>query len=195
MVRVAIDFDNVLADTTGMWIKYYNSIYNKNISKSDLSEYHYWNTLYISKEEAFRIYHQVWSDWKNLPLLEENCISVVSEIERISCEVDVVTSALTDIKDWLNEKGLFFNKVVYTLHKHHLNYDIFIEDSPIEAIGIIRNNKICLLYDQPWNRATCVNEYLIRINSLAQAVDLIKQIKLKCYRQIKKIGKDRFEDE
>lgn len=30
-LKIALDFDNVLADTTGAWISYYNKKYNKNI--------------------------------------------------------------------------------------------------------------------------------------------------------------------
>ena len=177
MLKIAVDFDNVLADTTGVWIEYYNRIYNKRINKHDITEYHFWETRNISREEVYRIYHLVWSNWKELPMIEKHCTSIVNEIKRIA-EVDVVTSALTDIKHWLAKNELHFDKIVYTLQKSHLNYDIFIDDSPIEAINIIRNNKMCLLYDQPWNRSVEFNG-LMRIKSLAETIDVIKEISQK----------------
>jgi uncharacterized HAD superfamily protein len=173
MLRIALDFDNVLADTTGAWLRYYNKNYNKSIDKSDLNEYYFWDILNISKNEAFKIFSIVWSNWKELPLLEKDSISIVNGIARIA-EIDLVTSALVDMKDWITNKNFKFNKIIYTQQKKHLKYDIFIEDSPYEAMNIVKNNKICILYDQPWNRLIQCNN-LIRITKLKEVMRLIKK--------------------
>jgi 5'(3')-deoxyribonucleotidase len=177
MLKVALDFDNVLADTTGAWLRHYNKIYSKNTKKSDLYEYYFWNILNISRDEAFKIFYVVWTNWKDLPLLEKDSIRFVNSIAKIA-EVDLVSSALVDMKDWIADKNLNFNKVIYTHEKSRFGYDIFIEDSPYEALKIIENRKMCLLYDQPWNKGVNASDRLIRINHLRDAVNFIGKDKL-----------------
>lgn len=174
MLKIALDFDNVLADTTGAWISYYNKLYNKNVRKSDIQEYYFWNTLDISREEAFRIFSVVWTNWKDLQLLENDSISFVNSIAKVA-EVDLVSSALVDMKDWIAHKNFQFNKVVYSQQKSDLSYDVFIEDSPYEASKIVDNQRICLLYDQPWNRMISVSDRLVRITNLGEAANLISE--------------------
>jgi 5'(3')-deoxyribonucleotidase len=96
MIRIAIDFDNVLADTTGVWIKYYNRMYNKSLNKSEIQEYYFWDRLGISEEEAFKLFSIVWSNWKDLPLLETYSPTIVNELGKTS-QVDIVTSAISSV--------------------------------------------------------------------------------------------------
>lgn len=172
MLKIALDFDNVLADTTGAWIRCYNKMYNKTLKKSDINEYYFWDSLNISRDEAFKIFSMVWNAWRDLPLLGKDTVMLVNSIANMA-EVDLVSSALVDMKDWIDDKNLIFNKVVYTQHKSPLNYDIFIEDSPYEALKIVDNKRICLLYDQPWNKITNTSDKLIRIKHLEQATHII----------------------
>lgn len=79
-LKVALDFDNVLADTTGEWIKSYNKMYNQRINKNDLKDYYYWNSLNLSREEAFKIFFAVWNKWRSLPLLEENAARIIEDL-------------------------------------------------------------------------------------------------------------------
>jgi uncharacterized protein len=72
------------------------------------------------------------------------------------------------------EKNLEFNKVVYVQQKSQLDYDTFIDDSPYEAENIIKEKKMCVLYDQPWNRSVKSNRDLVRIKKLAEVVNIIK---------------------
>lgn len=181
MLRIAIDFDNVLADTTGLWIKYYNKMYSKSLNKSDIHEYYFWNTLNILKDEAFKIFSMVWSNWRVLPPLETCSASVANELAKNS-QIDVVTSAISsvgntegNIEGWLHQNNFNLDKIVYTLEKGQLDYDIFIDDSPYAALDIAQNNKVCLLYDQPWNR-TFEFRNVIRINSLCEVEGTINKV-------------------
>ena len=175
MLRIAVDFDNVLADTTGAWIEQYNRIFKKSIDKQDIKEYRFWNSLHISRKLAFKIFFMVWSDWKNLRPLEQKSGLVVDEISKFS-EVDLVSSSLVDMHDWLSEKKYLFNKIIYTSQKSKLNYDIFVDDSPYVATEIIKKGGICLLYDQPWNRLANHHNNLIRIRSLFEAPYILKRL-------------------
>ena len=113
---------------------------------------------------------------ERLAVLESDSVTTVNCISGIG-EVDLVSSALVDMKDWIEDRNFEFNKVVYTHQKSSLNYDVFIEDSPYEALNIVKNNKICLLYDQPWNRFLQPNSSLLRVENLKESKRLIKEIR------------------
>lgn len=49
--------------------------------------------------------------------------------------------------------------------------------SPIEGVSIAKNNKVCLLYDQPWNWSVEFDGS--RIKSPAEVTDIAKQLSLK----------------
>jgi 5'(3')-deoxyribonucleotidase len=55
-MKVALDFDNVLADTMSAWIKIYNKKYSKVIEKSDIIEWKFWSLLKIQREEGYEIF-------------------------------------------------------------------------------------------------------------------------------------------
>jgi 5'(3')-deoxyribonucleotidase len=175
MRRIALDFDNVLADTMDVWIKYYNKIYKKSLTKQDIRKWEFWADLGISESEAFRIFDKVWSDLENLPLIEENAGVVIKELATIT-EIDIVTAVKAKIKSWLDWKDIIYNDIVYGYKKIHLDYSVFIDDSPILAKEV-PNEKICLLYNQPWNQnVSKKNKNIIRIHSLNQALHYIRAV-------------------
>lgn len=181
MLKLAVDFDNVLADTTGTWIKYYNKMHSKSLNKSDIREYYFWDALKISKGEAFKIFSMVWSNWLDLPPLETCSASVLKELAKTS-QIDVVTSAISsvgnakgNIEGWLHKWNFDLNKIVYTTEKGELDYDIFIDDSPYAAVDVAQNSKICLLYDQPWNR-TLEFRNVIRIYNLFEVESVVNNM-------------------
>ena len=57
--------------------------------------------------------------------------------------------------------------------KADLDYDIFIDDSPLNAIKFLENNKKVILYSQPWNEHISNNQ-LFRISKLSETIEIIK---------------------
>ena len=181
MLKVALDFDSVLADTMTAWVKIYNKKHNKFITKSDIKSWDFHSGLGISEKEMYDIFQICWSEWENLPPTEENIADTVKEIRKISL-VEIVTSAkfsfIESIRLWLNKTGITSIKIINKSEKADLDYDLFIDDSPITALSISKIGKICLLYDQPWNRNIIHNNNIIRIKSLFEATSYIKNKKL-----------------
>jgi 5'(3')-deoxyribonucleotidase len=173
MTRIALDFDNVLADTMNLWIKYYNDIYKKSLTKSDIKKWEFWIDLGIPETEAFKIFDKVWSDLNNLPLIEKGANIIIKEVATIA-EIDVVTAVKAKIKPWLDWKGIIYNDIIYGYKKTQLDYSIFIDDSPSLAKELA-NEKICLLYNQPWNRNIGKKaKNIIRIYSLDDALRIVR---------------------
>ena len=53
--------------------------------------------------------------------------------------------------------------------KADLDYDVFIDDSPLNALKFLQNNKKVILYSQPWNQHITENN-IYRISNLSEAV-------------------------
>lgn len=174
MIKVALDFDNVLADTMSAWIKIYNKKYSKVIEKSDIIKWKFWSLLKIQREEAYEIFGLVWANWEELHPTEENIGLKIDKLNA-SCELDIVTSAQGDVKDWLKLNDVKYNNLIYTSEKAKLDYDIFIDDSPDEALKISKNERLCFLYDQPWN-SNIRGRKIARVRNLVEATELVKTV-------------------
>jgi 5'(3')-deoxyribonucleotidase len=178
MTKVALDFDNVLADTMNAWLNIFNKRYSREIKKSDIIKWKFWPLLKIRRKTAYQIFNLVWENWEELPPIEENIASRVEKLSATS-RVDIVTSARGDVKQWLKFQGIKYNELIYTKQKSNLKYDFFIDDSPDEALDLGREGKPCLLYDQPWNqenRETYVfsnHDAIFRITCIDEAIDHI----------------------
>jgi uncharacterized HAD superfamily protein len=182
MLKVALDFDGVLADTMSRWVIIYNKEHKKSITKSDITLYDIWKLpLQICEKDVYRILEMCWTGWKNLPPTEQNIADTVKEIRKMSSKVEVVTSVegsfIDSVRLWLGNIGLGSIKVFYcpieSCEKASLDYDLFIDDNPETASAISKKGKKCLLYDQPWNRNVLNNNNIIRINHLSQALSYL----------------------
>jgi len=179
MLKLALDFDSVLSDTMVNWVQKFNKRKDTSLTKNDVISWTFWNDFDISIDEAFDIFAEVWSDWKNLPPTEHNLQDKVMKLTKI-CSIDVVTAVqknyLQYIKKWLNDKGIIYENFVSSdSTKANLDYDVFIDDSPSIAQKSSQIGKICLLYDQPWNRKV-TGKNIIRIKNLNDAYEFIKKI-------------------
>ncbi len=59
--------------------------------------------------------------------------------------------------------------------KADLDYDIFIDDSPLNTKKFLKNNKTVILYSQPWNQHISDNN-VHRISILEEAIEKIKTV-------------------
>lgn len=177
-MKIAVDFDNVLADTMTSWIDYYNKQYNKYLNKKDITIWEFWKLekIALEREESFKIFHLVWHNWQILPSIEPNIGKVVDKL-RSFAKVDIVTATQGKIINWLTYHKINYNELIKITDskKAELDYDIFIDDSPSDALEIGKLKKICLLYDQPWNQPdqkSLFSNYntIYRINCLDEAL-------------------------
>ena len=57
--------------------------------------------------------------------------------------------------------------------KADLDYDIFIDDSPLNTSNFIQHNKKVILYSQPWNEHIS-GKQIPKISNLSEAIELIQ---------------------
>jgi hypothetical protein len=57
--------------------------------------------------------------------------------------------------------------------KADLDYDVFIDDSPLNVSNFLQHNKKVILYSQPWNKHLSEKQ-IPKISNLSEAIELIK---------------------
>jgi hypothetical protein len=76
------------------------------------------------------------------------------------------------VKNWLKFHGIVYENYVSVIDgtlKADLDYDLFIDDSPLNAEKFLEKKKNFFLFSQPWNRHISTKSQ--RIFSLSDAVN------------------------
>ena len=176
-MKIALDVDGVLADVIESWLSYNNKI-RPTISKSQISEWDFWKNHDINKFDFYNELSICWKSWERIPPTENNIASATKQLSNIGT-VDIVTarddSTHDDVKNWLKLHNVDFNNyvgVVEGVEKSKLDYDIFIDDSPLNAKSMLEKGKSVILYSQPWN-LSFEDKRATRIHELQSAVPVI----------------------
>ena len=178
-MKIALDVDGVIADVIQSWLNYNNSIRQK-ITKREISDWDFWKKFKINRYDFYAELSSCWKDWSSIPSTEENLSITTKSLSELG-QVDIVTARerSTDsfVKNWLVYHDISFDNYVSVIDgpmKSDLDYDIFIDDSPLNALKIIQQKKKVILYSQPWNQYI-LEDQIYRVSSLSEA---IKQINL-----------------
>ena len=179
-LKIGLDVDGVLADVIHTWLDYNNKI-RKAISKEEISEWDFWGRYQIDKYDFYKELSLCWQTLHKIPSTEENLSTTTSALSHVG-EVDIVTareeSTHTYVKSWLSSQKITYKNyvgVLEGLEKTKLDYDIFIDDSPINAKSMLNAGKTVILYTQPWN-LNFNDPRVKRIYTLKDAISIIKSI-------------------
>ena len=177
-LRIALDVDGVLADVITPWLIHNNKV-RQTISKQDITDWDFWQRFNIDRFTFYEELSTCWHDWSQIPPTEQNLSDTVRDMSAYA-QIDIVTARekSTDsyVKSWLDSHKITYDNYVSVVDgpmKADLDYDIFIDDSPLNASSFLRNGKTVMLYSQPWNR-DLASVGLRRISRLSQAVTLLK---------------------
>ncbi|MEM1534882.1 MAG: hypothetical protein QW059_04695 [Nitrososphaerota archaeon] len=175
-VRIALDLDGVLTDSMGRWVEIWNSKYGRaRLSVEDIREWDFWRGLGITQETFNEVFDEVWRTWPLLRPMEEDIGEKVSRLASLG-RVDIVSGRssrhLPYVKSWLKQHGVRYNSIFLAVSpKSRLSHDVFIDDSPVEAVQIAGTARYVLLRDQPWNRGIPNSKYILRVKSLDEAFE------------------------
>ena len=144
------------------------------------------------KIDPFDFYSELsscWKNWKSIPVTEKNLSLTTKNLSNFA-QVDIVTarevSTNSFVKNWLEYHDISYDNYVSVIDgpmKADLDYDIFIDDSPLNAIKFLENNKKVILYSQPWNQQIeqailriddISDNGISRISNLSEAIEMIK---------------------
>ena len=179
-LKIGLDVDGVLADVIHTWLDYNNKI-RRAISKEEISEWDFWGRYQIDKYDFYKELSLCWKTWHKIPSTEEDLSTTTSALSHVG-EVDIVTareeSTHTYVKSWLSSQKITYKNYVGVhegLEKTKLDYDIFIDDSPINAKSMLNAGKSVILYTQPWN-LNFNDPRVKRIFQLKDAIPIIKTL-------------------
>jgi 5'(3')-deoxyribonucleotidase len=171
-MKIAVDLDNTLADTTSILLKLTNWKMGTNFVLADVNEWDFWRNKGPAFDKAFwDIYDFLDTLYirRTLPPVHPLACPIVKMMEKAGHTVHIVTankdSAKPGIEAWLFGHGL--DTPVMTIgrvsaeEKVKMDYNLYIDDSPkfIEPMRLYGNGgKLLILLDQPWNAAIDVSE-------------------------------------
>jgi 5'(3')-deoxyribonucleotidase len=177
-MKIALDVDGVLADVIMSWLNYSNSI-RPEIAKHQITSWEFWNEFKIDRYDFYTELSSCWKNWMTIPTTEKNLSSITKSLTDIG-QVDIVTARerSTDsfVKSWLDHHNIEYDNYVSVIDgpmKADLDYDVFIDDSPLNAEQFLKNNKKVILYSQPWNQHVLENK-IHRVSNLLEAIEKIK---------------------
>lgn len=188
-MKLAIDFDGVLAHTMKGWVEKYNSLIDSPITLRDIDMWAFFEKWGMDWPQALDIFKMTWNDPDNLEPMEHHLNQKVKMLRKFG-QVDIITSVdpscESSIKYWLDQQQIEYDNLCVVKGKAELDYDIFIDDSPDNAINIFTAGKSVLLYNQPWNRNIPNSYYndkvdasksmnVTRIYNLYHAIDIIRE--------------------
>jgi 5'(3')-deoxyribonucleotidase len=173
-LKIALDVDGVIADVIESWLIYSNKIRSP-ISKEEITNWDFWKKFKINRYDFYKELTMCWKNWNTLPPMEPNLSQITKNLSEFG-QVDIVTARelSTDnfVKNWLKLHGIVYENYVSVIDgtmKADLDYDLFIDDSPLNAKRFVENEKNFFLYSQPWNKHIPTKNQ--RIFSLSDAVN------------------------
>ena len=179
-MKIALDVDGVLADVIQSWLNYNNSI-RQEISKQEISDWDFWKKFKINRYDFYAELSSCWNNWMSIPPTETNLSLTTKNLSKIG-QVDIVTARerSTDsfVKNWLNHYDISYDNYVSVIDgpmKADLDYDVFIDDSPLNALKIIQEKKKIILYSQPWNQHI-LEDQIHRVSNLSEAIEEINSV-------------------
>ena len=173
-MKIALDVDGVLADVILSWLNFSNSI-RQEIKKHEITDWNFWKKFEIDRYDFYSELSSCWKNWISIPPTEENLAFITKNLSDIG-QVDIVTARerSTDsfVKNWLKHHNISYDNYVSVIDgpmKADLDYDVFIDDSPLNALKFLQHKKKVILYSQPWNQHITENN-IHRISNLSEAI-------------------------
>lgn len=177
-MRIALDVDGVLADVIESWL-IFNNKKRTRISKDDVKTWNFWKDFQINRYDFYEELSSCWKNWTSIPPTEKNLSSISKNLSNLGL-VDIVTarerSTDTFVKNWLKFHGIVYENYVSVITgpmKADLDYDVFIDDSPLNVMKFLKNNKNIFLYSQPWNQ-NIDNKNIKRIFQLSEVIEQLQ---------------------
>jgi len=177
-LKIALDVDGVLADVIESWLIYNNKI-RPIISKDDITNWDFWKKFKINRYDFYEELTSCWKNWNSIHPTEDNLSIVTQNLSNFG-QVDIVTARelSTDsfVKNWLKLHDITYQNYVSVIDgpmKADLDYDVFIDDSPLNAIKFLKRKKTVFLYSQPWNQHIS-DQNVQRISTLSEAIEKLK---------------------
>lgn len=189
-MKIAIDLDDVLANSLDSFIEFYNTNYNGNLKPEDFTAFTLNEIQGMPAEEEQKIMNEYddseyYDDINPMPEAKE----AISELSKNN-ELMIVTSRPqkkeTQTKKWIEKhipeiKNINFIRQEYGGESKtkgevckELGAEILIEDNLDYAKSCIDKSIKVLLFDYPWNQEENLNPLITRVKSWKEILEILK---------------------
>ncbi|RLE37911.1 hypothetical protein DRJ17_05465 [Candidatus Woesearchaeota archaeon] len=181
---VAIDLDNVLADTLGLWCELVQIRFKKTITKEMIPDPRLRGLrIGIRRPHLLRILREVWTHWERLPLVDKDAPLVIDHLRKRGYKVIILSSRSPEdriyVEKWLKHNRIVVDELKFlgfsTQKKDHKEVDILIDDDAREIEEFVRMGKVGILYTQPWNKQISVRA-TYRVSSFQEIEEILDKL-------------------
>jgi 5'(3')-deoxyribonucleotidase len=163
---LAIDVDNVLADSIARWCVLARSL-GYSVVKNQIKFHKLVGSVPIEPDKIFKIQDSVWKDWHNLPPTEPSLRTTMAALRR-RLTIIIVTSGpsrhRSEIESWLEAHNLAFDEF-HNLgpsgSKTSVMADALVDDAPEAISSFISTGRRGFLYSQPWNKSVKIKNSIV----------------------------------
>ncbi|MGO9646360.1 MAG: 5' nucleotidase, NT5C type [Candidatus Bathyarchaeia archaeon] len=175
---LAIDVDNVLADSIARWCVLANEL-GYSVAKEDIKSHKLVGSVSMEPGQIFNLQDAVWKDWKNLPATEPSLSSAINELRQRAVRIVLVTCGplrhRSDMESWLQVHELSSSEFVCLGprgSKATVAADALVDDAPDSLSSFISTGRRGFLYSQPWNK----NHILPNAIVIERLFDIVKYL-------------------
>lgn len=186
---IAVDCDDVIAETQCHLALFHNETYGTNYTKEDVKSFFLEHIWQVDRDEAVRRVDQyLVSDHHDAALPKHGAQKSLALLQSIGFKIVIVTSRPVHseirTKQWLEKHfASLYNEVIFTSEFHaagglvtkaqictEIGARVLVEDAPHYAIDVAGVGIPVLLFDVPWNQGVPETENVIRIHSWDEVV-------------------------
>lgn len=174
-MKIGIDFDNVLANSTSVYLELFNKLVSTNYKLNDIRDY---NICKILPNKYDNLVRRLWQDkfiWDNIQPLSDS--QTYTSLLAKKHELYVITASTPSVIDWKfnwlkkNYPFLKEENFIVIRDKQLINIDVLIDDY---EINLINGNYKGILLNKPWNEDFNESEYNIsRANNWEEIYQII----------------------
>ena len=148
-----------------------------------ITEFDFSSEFGMPRPIFFKMIDRCLKQWDTLEPTEPMLSHKIKTLSDMCNRLDIVTANkphnLEYIELFLKKHDIQYNDIVFETDKQVLDYDLFIDDSPMLAQDIFNAGKSIMLYDQPWNANTLAQKntdqnQLIRAHSMDHIIHLLQ---------------------
>ena len=185
-MRIGLDFDNVLANTTGAVLKYIHKKYDRIYYVEDIKKYDFNEIVGLSNKELWDCFLAVWTTHQLLEPMDHFAPYYIKQMQQMGNEVLVITAAgLQIVEEWLKYWHYPDLSVIYIGNggnkKTEYELDILVDDKPSHIREFNEHcvdGKKCwgIIYDRPWNDIEDFEEWfnIPRAENFREIADYIR---------------------
>ncbi len=187
---IAVDLDDVLADSLTSFIEFYNKYYDKSLKYKDFTAYTLNEIKGISREEENKILeHFDESEYFDNIKPIKGAVEAVEELSK-KHEIIIITSRTRDkeekTKNWVRRFLKGIKRIYFIRQNYHekpktkveickeINANLLIEDNLTYAENCAKNGIKVLLFDYPWNQAENLPPLIKRVKSWIQISKILE---------------------